>query len=111
MIVSGAAVIAGAVAIGTNIAAQNAKILNAQKNKTTSNNSIGRFSSFDPGFYSDTHGASVNEDILFTHGDGAIGNLDWVSFDRFYTVDLNKEGPSGRHYIFFCRQDLNLVDP
>ena len=111
MTVSGAAVIAGEVAIGTNIAAQNAKILNAQKNKTVSNNSIGRFSSFDPGFYSDAHGASVNEDILFTHGDGAIGNLDWVSFDRFYTVDLNKEGPSGRHYIFFCRPDLNLVDP
>ena len=34
MTVSGAAVIAGEVAIGTNIAAQNAKILNAQKNKT-----------------------------------------------------------------------------
>ena len=71
---------------------------------------IGRFSSFSSSYYSDTHGKKINEDILFTHGDGDIGNLDWVNFDRFYTVDLNKEGPSGRHYIFICRPDLNLID-
>lgn len=77
-------------------------------NKT--GNDIGRLSSFSSDYYSDTHGEKINEDILFTHGDGDIGNLDWVNFDRFYTVDLNKEGPSGRHYIFICRPDLNLID-
>ena len=111
MMIPGSAIISDTTGIGKNIAAQNARIQTARKTQMGSGNSSGRFSSYDPGFYSDTHGASVNEDILFTHGDGAIGNLDWVSFDRFYTVDLNKEGPSGRHYIFFCRPDLNLVDP
>ena len=77
-------------------------------NKT--GNEIGRLSSFSSKYYSDTSEKKINEDILFTHGDGDIGNLDWVNFDRFYTVDLNKEGPSGRHYIFICRPDLNLID-
>ncbi len=34
----------------------------------------------------------------------------WSDFDRFYTVDLEREVPSGRHYIFFCRPDLYLVE-
>ena len=87
-------------------------LLNKQKStKTLNYSTIGKMTSFDPGYYSDQYGHGINEDILFTHGDGYIGNLDWVSLDRFYTVDLNKEGPSGRHYIFFCRPDLNLIDP
>lgn len=34
----------------------------------------------------------------------------WVDFDRFYSVDLENELPSGRHYIFICRPDLYLID-
>lgn len=34
----------------------------------------------------------------------------WSDFDRFYTVDLETELPSGRHYIFICRPDLYLVE-
>jgi len=34
----------------------------------------------------------------------------WVDFDRFYSVDLENELPSGRHYIFMCRPDLYLVN-
>lgn len=33
----------------------------------------------------------------------------WSQFDRFYTVDLSKENPSNRHYIFICRPDLYLA--
>ena len=33
----------------------------------------------------------------------------WQKFDRFYTVDLEHENPSGRHYIFILRPDLYLV--
>jgi len=36
-------------------------------------------------------------------------NSDWIHFDRWYSIDLNKEDISGRHYIFICRPDLNLV--
>ena len=34
----------------------------------------------------------------------------WSDFDRFYSVDLMREQPSGRHYIFICRPDLYLVE-
>ena len=34
----------------------------------------------------------------------------WADFDRFYAVDLPRELPSGRHYIFICRPDLYLVE-
>lgn len=67
--------------------------------------------SYSPGYYSDMYGPNINDEILFAHGDGYFGTTDWVNFDRFYSVDLNKEGPSGRHYVFFCRPDLNLIDP
>ena len=33
----------------------------------------------------------------------------WGDFDRFYSVDLQNELPSGRHYIFMCRPDLYLL--
>ena len=36
----------------------------------------------------------------------------WKKFDRFYSIDLEHEVPSGRHYIFILRPDLYLVkDP
>lgn len=34
----------------------------------------------------------------------------WSDFDRFYSVDLENELPSGRHYIFICRPDLYLLE-
>jgi hypothetical protein len=34
----------------------------------------------------------------------------WVNFDRFYTVDLEQENPSGRHYVFILRPDLYLIE-
>lgn len=33
----------------------------------------------------------------------------WSKFDRFYSIDLERENPSGRHYIFICRPDLYLI--
>ena len=35
----------------------------------------------------------------------------WIKFDRFYSVDLEQENPSGRHYVFFLRPDLYLIEP
>ena len=68
-------------------------------------------SNFASDYYSSDPRNMSNDDILLLHDDGYFENLDWVKFDRYYSVDLSKEGPSGRHYIFFCRPDLNLVDP
>ena len=34
----------------------------------------------------------------------------WSDFDRFYSIDLGTEVPSGRHYIFICRPDLYLIE-
>lgn len=47
--------------------------------------------------------------FLASLNDGYLGENAWTSFDRWYSVDLSQEGPSGRHYIFICRPDLNLV--
>lgn len=51
-----------------------------------------------------------NNSILLGLNDGFTFNKAWSHFDRWYSVDLNQEGVSGRHYIFVCRPDLNLVD-
>lgn len=60
-------------------------------------------------YYSDRYRAS-SEQLLYAHNYGTSGFEEWVNFDRWYTVDLNKEEVSGRHYVFFCRPDLNLVE-
>lgn len=70
--------------------------------------------SYYSGYYSDSvagSAQSVDNMILTAHNDGFFGNEPWNSFDRWYSVDLNQEHPSGRHYIFICRPDLNLVEP
>lgn len=51
-----------------------------------------------------------NNSILLGLNDGFTFNKAWSHFDRWYSVDLNQEGVSGRHYIFVCRPDLNLVE-
>lgn len=51
-----------------------------------------------------------NNSILLGLNDGFTFNKAWSHFDRWYSVDLNQEGVSGRHYIFICRPDLNLVE-
>jgi len=53
-----------------------------------------------------------NESRLLTyrHNDGTLGMEEWVNFDRWYTPDLTKDEVSGRHYVFFCRPDLYLVE-
>ena len=55
-------------------------------------------------------GEDINNEILLGLNDGSYNSAAWSSFDRWYSVDLNQEGVSGRHYIFMCRPDLNLVD-
>ena len=55
-------------------------------------------------------GLDINNEILLGLNDGFIGSAAWSNFDRWYSIDLNQEGVSGRHYIFMCRPDLNLVD-
>ena len=37
--------------------------------------------------------------------------IPWQKFDRFYSVDTERENPSGRHYIFILRPDLYLIEP
>ena len=72
-----------------------------------------RWKSLSPNYYSSRYSGDaglINNDILRGLNDGFIGNEAWKKFDRWYTVDLNQEGPSGRHYIFICRPDLNLVE-
>lgn len=59
------------------------------------------------GFYFDT--TTEANTFLAGMNDGYTGDNAWTSFDRWYSVDLSQEGPSGRHYIFICRPDLNLV--
>lgn len=51
-----------------------------------------------------------NNSILLGLNDGFTFNKAWSHFDRWYSIDLNQEGVSGRHYIFICRPDLNLVE-
>lgn len=64
-------------------------------------------------YYFDQFGKNGNElqkSFLAGLNDGYTGEAAWKNFDRWYSVDLNKEGPSGRHYLFFCRPDLNLIE-
>lgn len=74
--------------------------------------SFSKQNNFYSGYYSDRLSGSSsysNNQILLGLNDGYFGNEAWKSFDRWYSVDLSQEGPSGRHYIFICRPDLNLV--
>lgn len=74
--------------------------------------SVSKQNNFYSGYYSDRLSGSSsysNNQILLGLNDGYFGNEAWKSFDRWYSVDLSQEGPSGRHYIFICRPDLNLV--
>lgn len=61
------------------------------------------------------YNASINEPnhvdpTLFYNNDSIPWAEYWVKFDRFYTTNLDTEDPSGRHYIFICRPDLNFFD-
>ena len=74
--------------------------------------SFSKQNNFYSGYYSDRLSGSSsysNNQILLGLNDGYFGNEAWKNFDRWYSVDLSQEGPSGRHYIFICRPDLNLV--
>lgn len=70
-----------------------------------------------PGYYDSDVPAWANnqrETIMRIMNDGASdqkGLEYWTKFDRFYTLDMSHELPSGRHYIFMCRPDLNLTEP
>lgn len=51
-----------------------------------------------------------NVALMMNDGTSDAGHKQaWVDFDRFYSVDLQNELPSARHYIFMCRPDLNLL--
>lgn len=69
-----------------------------------------------PGYYGGSSPAWANgqrETIMRIMNDGASdkkGMEYWTKFDRFYTLDLSHELPSGRHYIFMCRPDLYLTE-
>lgn len=67
-----------------------------------------------PGWIDGDYGTpSDYYDLLRKHNDGPgdiLRKETWVNFDRFYTIDLNSEVPSTRHYVFICRPDLYLVD-
>lgn len=61
----------------------------------------------------DFNSPDASKNILLKMNDGTNDyqhKQPWVDFDRFYSVDLETELPSGRHYIFICRPDLYLVD-
>ena len=53
-----------------------------------------------------------SDNIRLAMNDGTIDSEHkqaWSEFDRFYSIDLERELPSGRHYIFICRPDLYLL--
>lgn len=60
-------------------------------------------------YFSDQY-PGLSESLLYLHNDGSLGLEEWVNFDRWYTPDLTKDEISGRHYVFFCRPDLYLVE-
>lgn len=64
-----------------------------------------------PGYWDETRNdPNIYNAFLAGFNDGYTGENAWKQFDRWYSVDLSQEGPSGRHYIFICRPDLNLVN-
>lgn len=66
--------------------------------------------SLSPKYFSDAN-KDVNVLRLMNDGSTDVNRKEaWAKFDRFYSVDLTNELPSGRHYIFMCRPDLYLVD-
>ena len=53
----------------------------------------------------------VGSPLLYAHNGGYRRDLeDWYNFNRWYMVNYAEEELSGRHYVFFCRPDLYLVD-
>ena len=48
--------------------------------------------------------------LYLLNNDVSVGDSEYFHFDRWYSIDLNKEDISGRHYIFILRPDLNLVN-
>ena len=53
----------------------------------------------------------VNIALAMNDGTEDLSHLQaWAEFDRFYSIDLPTEVPSGRHYIFMCRPDLYLIE-
>ena len=68
---------------------------------------------FLPGYQTGEIGLWDVDKLLLSMNDGTNdkdGKKFWSSFDRFYSIDLKTELPSGRHYIFMCRPDLYLVE-
>ena len=64
---------------------------------------------FSNDFYSTNR--DTNLKLLMNDGTSDLAHKQsWSDFDRFYTIDLETEVPSGRHYIFICRPDLYLVE-
>lgn len=67
-----------------------------------------------PGWHTSEEEMKTKPDsLLLSMNDGTRdfkGRQPWSSFDRFYSIDLKTELPSGRHYIFMCRPDLYLVE-
>ncbi len=61
-------------------------------------------------YYSVTNSYGSNSEILHLHNDGPNGQEAWYNFDRWYSNIPDKEGSSGRHYIFICRPDLHLFE-
>lgn len=64
-------------------------------------------------FSNDFYSLDRSKNIALAMNDGtadAAHKQAWVDFDRFYSIDLHTELPSGRHYIFMCRPDLYLVE-
>lgn len=55
--------------------------------------------------------SKIQDIVLQAHGDGwTVNNEDYVNFNRYYAINLADESPSGKHYVFFCRPDLYLLD-
>lgn len=60
-------------------------------------------------FYGDKNGGENQDYLLYMMNDCFLDGSDWYRFDRWYTVERDKDEVSGRHYIFVLRPDLNLT--
>lgn len=71
----------------------------------------GRFGNY---YYPNDVGTPMQqkEPILLNMNDGYEYRLEnWDRFNRWYTINVDEETTPTRHYIFFCRPDLYLLDP
>ena len=89
------------------------QITGSNVNRYISNASNSEWGLLSGYFSNEFNSLDSNKNPILMMNDGnndSATKQSWVNFDRFYSIDLTTEQPSGRHYIFICRPDLYLVE-